>query len=119
MDWPQVGKTLLRAAEFLCEFANVEPIHLEFQRAEWDAKVARSCRDVPSRFFERAQDEIALERVRRLLKQALAVRGYPVKLREMEFERQVFVRYPFLVADRHEPLDEILELSDVARPPVT
>jgi hypothetical protein len=36
----------------------------------------------------------------------------------MILERQVLVGDPLLVAHRHEPLDQVLELADVAGPPV-
>ena len=41
-----------------------------------------------------------------------------VELGEVIFERQVLVGDPFLVADRDEALDQVLELADVAGPPV-
>ena len=41
-----------------------------------------------------------------------------VQLGEVVLERQVLVGDPLLVADRDEPLDQVLELADVARPPV-
>ena len=44
--------------------------------------------------------------------------GAGVELGEVELERQVLVGDPFLVADRDQPLDQVLELADVARPPV-
>ena len=68
--------------------------------------------------LERAQDEVALERVARLLEQRLAGRRRRVELGEVVLERQVLVGDPLLVADRDEPLDQVLELADVARPPV-
>ena len=46
-------------------------------------------------------------------------RGRPaIELGEVVLERQVLVGDPFLVAHRHQPLDQVLELADVARPPV-
>src|SRR5260370_8543806 len=41
-----------------------------------------------------------------------------LQLREVELQRQILVGDVVLVADRDEALDEILELADVARPPV-
>ena len=41
-----------------------------------------------------------------------------LELGEVEFERQVLFGDVVLVADRHQPLDQVLELADVARPPV-
>ena len=41
-----------------------------------------------------------------------------VELRDMELVRQVFVGDPLLVGDGDQPLDQVLELADVARPPV-
>ena len=120
MDWPHVSRmSRLGAAKFLGELANLEAIHLEFQRAERNAEIPRRGRHVPTGFFERAQDEVTLERVRGFLEQAFALRRHAIELGEMELERQILVRNPLLVADRDEPLDQILELADVAGPPVT
>ena len=123
-DWP-VRATVLSelvelsgAPELPGEVPQVEPGHLVLQRAERDAQVARRRRHVPVRLLERAQDEVALERVARLLEQRVARRRRRVELREVVFERQVLVGDPFLVADRNEPLDQVLELADVAGPPV-
>ena len=41
-----------------------------------------------------------------------------VELREVVLERQILVGDPLLVAHRDQPLDQVLELADVARPPV-
>ena len=41
-----------------------------------------------------------------------------VELREVVFERQILVGDPLLVADRDQALDQVLQLPDVARPPV-
>ena len=81
-------------------------------------EVARGRGHVPVGLLERAQDEVALERVARLLEPRLAGRRRRVELGEVVLERQVLVGDPFLVADRDEPLDQVLELADVARPPV-
>ena len=66
------GEVSLRAAKFFGELADIEPIHLELQRAERNAEVPRRGGDVPAGFLERAQDEVALEGVGRLLEEALA-----------------------------------------------
>ena len=41
-----------------------------------------------------------------------------IELRDMELERQVVVGDPLAVAGRDDALDQVLELADVARPPV-
>ena len=45
-------------------------------------------------------------------------RALRLELREVKLERQVLFGDVVLVADRDEPLDQVLELADVARPPV-
>jgi hypothetical protein len=41
-----------------------------------------------------------------------------IELRDMQLVRQILVGDPVLVRDRDQALDEVLELSDVSRPPV-
>ena len=41
-----------------------------------------------------------------------------IELRDVKLVRQVFVRDPVLVGDGHQPLDQVLQLADVPRPPV-
>src|SRR4051794_13831359 len=60
------------AAEFPGNIAQVEPRHLVFERAQGNAKVPGSRRDVPVRLLQRPQDEIALEGVARFLEEGLA-----------------------------------------------
>ena len=45
-------------------------------------------------------------------------RALRLELREVELERQILFGDVVLVADRDQPLDQVLELADVARPPV-
>ena len=42
-----------RAAKLFGQLADLQPIHLEFQRAERNAKIPRGRRDVPAGLFER------------------------------------------------------------------
>src|SRR5437763_3041819 len=106
------------AAEFFGELADVEPIHLELQGTERNAEIARRRSHVPSRFFKRAQDEVALEGVGRLLEEAFAAARHLVELGKMELERQILVGDPLFVAHRDQPLNQVLELADVPGPPV-
>ena len=53
-----------------------------------------------------------------ILEQAVGAGPERLELREVKLERQVLFGDVFLVADRHQPLDQVLELADVARPPV-
>ena len=83
MGWPLYWCDSLRSAKPLRDLADFQTIHLEFQRAEGDAEIAGRRRDVPSRFFQRPQDEIALECVGGLLEQAFPVRGDAIELGEL------------------------------------
>src|SRR4029453_14608007 len=58
------------------------------------------------------------EGIARFLEQGVAGRGPRIQFREVVLERQILVSDPLLVADGHEPLDEVLQLTDVSRPPV-
>ena len=46
------------------------------------------------------------------------MRPLGLELGEMKLQRQILFRDVVLVADRHEPLDQILELPNVAGPPI-
>ena len=50
--------------------------------------------------------------------QTLATWTVGLQLSKMKFERQVLLRNEVLIAHRHQPLNQILELADVSRPPV-
>src|SRR4051795_10923729 len=117
MGWPS-GDWGSGAAQLAREIAQLETGHLVFERAERDPEVAGRRRDVPVRLLERAEDEVALEGVAGLLKQRFARRLAGVQLREVVLERQVFIGDPFLVADGDKALDQVLQLTDVAWPPV-
>ena len=60
------------AAQSLRELSHVELVHLVLQRAQRNAEVLGRAGHVPAALLERAQDEVALEGVRRLLEQAVA-----------------------------------------------
>src|SRR6478672_2935634 len=106
------------AAQPAREIAQLETSHLVFQRAERDTEIASGRGHVPVGLLERAENEVALEGVAGLLEQRLAGRRAGVQLGEVVLHREVLVGDPLLVADRDESLDEVLELPDVARPPV-
>src|SRR6478672_11318650 len=106
------------AAQPAREIAQLETSHLVFQRAERDTEIASGRGHVPVGLLERAENEVALEGVAGLLEQRLAGRRAGVQLGEVVLHREVLVADPLLVADRDESLDEVLELPDVARPPV-
>src|SRR5262249_6624534 len=106
------------AANTLRELAHLELVHLVLQRAERDAEVFGGSGDVAAAFFDRPQDEVALEGIGRFLEQALRPVAFGLELREVEFEREVLLRDEVLVAHCHQPLDQVFELADVARPPV-
>ena len=105
----------LGAAQLARDLAQIQPRHLVLQRAQRDAEIPRSRGDVPVGLLERPEDEIALERIARLLKQRLAGGRPRIELGEVVFEREVLVGDPLLVAHRDQPLDQVLELADVAR----
>ena len=92
---------------------------LNFSVLQRQAQVARRARHVPAVLLERAHQQVALEGRHRVLEQALA-RARPSRSssRHPELERQVVLGDPRLVGDRDEPLDQVLELADVAGPPV-
>src|SRR3972149_948111 len=75
--------------------------------------------DVPPRLLERAPDGVALESGVRLLEKGRArCRLALIELREVDLVGEILVGDPLLVAHRHEALDQVLELADVAGPPV-
>src|SRR3954452_8880930 len=104
------------AAELPRDVAEIQARHLELQRAERDSEIAGGRGHVPVGFLERTQDEVALERVARLLEKSLCRRRARVELGEVILERQVLVGDPLLVRPRAQPFDQILELADVAGP---
>src|SRR5262249_4125906 len=108
----------LGPAQLPGEVPQVQAGHLVLQRAERYAEIPRRRGDVPVGFLERAQDEVALEGVARLLEPRLAQRRRGVELGEMILEREILVGDPLLVAHGDEALDEVFELADVAGPPV-
>src|SRR5436305_1891053 len=112
------GLVRLRPAQLPGDVAQIQPRHLVFQGAEWNAEVTRRGRDIPVGLLERAEDEVALERIARLLEERLSGRRRGVQLGEVILERQVLVGDPVLVVDGDQPLDQVLELPDVPRPPV-
>ena len=61
----------LRAAQPSRELPHVELVHLVLQRAQRNSKVLGGAGDVPAALLERSQDEVALERVGRVLEQAV------------------------------------------------
>jgi hypothetical protein len=70
--------------------SHVELVHLVLQRAQGNSKVLGRCRHVPAALLERAQDEVPLERVGRVLEQAVGATPLRLELGEVELERQVF-----------------------------
>ena len=109
----------LGAAQTFRELTNLKLIHLVLQCTQGNSKVFRRRRDVPAALFERAKNEIALERVRGLLEQPVAVPAFGFQLSEMKLKRQILVRDELLIADGDKTLNQIFELSNVARPPVS
>src|SRR5688572_10879890 len=83
------GKSCSGAAKFLRELAYIEAIHFEFERAERNAEVTGGCRDIPAGLFQRPQDEVAPECIRRPLEEAFAACRHAIELRKMKLERQV------------------------------
>ena len=67
--------------------------------------------------FERAHQEIPLERSHRAIQQA-RVRARAVELDHVKFEGQIVVGDVFVIDHRDEALDQVLEFADVPRPPV-
>src|SRR5215471_13698861 len=109
----------LGAAQTFRELTNLKLIHLVLQCTQGNSKVFRRRRDVPAAFLERAKNEVALERVCRFLKQLVAVPTFGFQLREMKLQRQILVRDELLVADGDQTLNQIFQLSNVARPPMS
>src|SRR5712692_3667065 len=72
----------------------------------------------PTALLERSQNEVSLERIRRVLEQTVGRRPLWLELRKVELQRQIFLRDVFLVTHGNQPLDQVLELPDVPRPPV-
>src|SRR2546428_831649 len=60
---------LLGAAQPLRELADVELVHLVFQRAQRNPQILSRRRDGPPTLFERSKNEIALEGVRSVFEQ--------------------------------------------------
>src|SRR5436853_4307311 len=81
----------LIAADLARELANLEPVHLELERAEGNSQRPRGCRDVPARFLERADKEVALEGRHRPLEQVLRRGPLTVQLSYVQLVREVFV----------------------------
>src|SRR5262245_50963412 len=97
---------------------HVQFVHLVFEGAKGNPQVLGGPGDVPAVLLKGPQNEIPLERVGRLLEQAVAAAPGRLQLREVELERQVLLGDVVLVADRDEPLDQVLELADITWPPV-
>src|SRR5262245_60418742 len=91
------GVGALRAPNPSGDLAYLELVHLVLERAQRNAQILRRSCDVPAAFLERSQDEIALERVRRILEEAAPPGRARLELREMKLERQVLVRDVVLV----------------------
>src|SRR6185295_2346612 len=70
----------LIAADVLRELADFEPVHLELQRAEGNPERSRRRGNVPARFLERADQEIALEGRHRPLEQVFSRRSFRIQL---------------------------------------
>ena len=69
---PAAGRSGSRPAEPFGEFADFEPAHLVFESAQGDAEVSRGGGDIPFAAFERAQDEVSLERIASGLEQVFS-----------------------------------------------
>ena len=73
----ETAKLLARlssAAQSFRKLTHVELVHLVLQRTQRDSKVLRRPSDVPAAFLERAKNEVPLERVGRVLEQAVGAR---------------------------------------------
>src|SRR4029077_2997033 len=64
------------------------------------------------------QDEVPLEGIGGIFEQTLAMSTARLELGELELERQILLGDEFLITHRDQPLDQILELADITRPPV-
>src|SRR5436190_6959415 len=108
----------LVAPDFARELADLEPIHLELEGTEGNPERACGRGHVPARLFERADEEVALESGHRPLEQVLRRRRVRIQLSHVELVGQVFVSNPVLVRYGDDAFDQVLELADVAGPPV-
>src|SRR5438552_3487761 len=98
---------------------NLELVHLVLERTERHTEKLGGRCDVPAAALEAPQDEIPLEGPRRIVEQAEARRRLRLELGEMELERKILLGDLFLVADRHDTLDEVLQFADVAGPVIS
>src|SRR5262249_8919464 len=108
----------LASANLLGELPDLEAVHLEFQRAEGNAERSGRARYIPARFLERANQEVPFEGRHRTFEEVFSRRTFGIELGDVQLVRQVLVGDPVLVGDGDDPLDQVLELADVARPPV-
>src|SRR5918993_4628519 len=108
----------LVSADFTGELANLEAVHLELERAERNAKRLGGGGHVPAALLQRPDDEVALEGGNRQIQQVLRSWRVRVELRDVELVGKILVGNPVLVGNGHQPLNQVLELTDVSGPPV-
>src|SRR5262245_4925068 len=113
-----MNREFLSAPDAAGKLPHIKLVHLVFQGAQRNSQVFSRSGDIPSAFLEGTEEKIPLERVCGFLEQAVGPLAFGFELSEMELERQVFLGNVLFVADCDQPLDQVLELTNVSRPPV-